>query len=700
MAQAGSLWVRLGLRSKEFNQGLDRAQARTKKFSTGLKQLAPAIGAAFAVGAVVSFGKQIFNLNAEFGSMISRVQALTNTSDELTAVLSKQAQVLGKKTQFTATQAAEAMTFLAQAGLSVNEIYKAMPNTLELAAAGQLELAEAADISTNIMSAYGLQAEDLNRVNDIIANTASNANTNVREFAEAFKMVGPIAKSADQSIKDVSASIGLLANSGIKGTMAGTALRTMMSKLIAPTGDAAKILKKFAIETIDQSTGNLRKLNDILIDMRKAGLSTADMFEIFDLRAAGAAIVLKNASGTFDEFAEVVGTVGTAARIADKQMDNLKGDTLKMKSAWQGLMLSMGQGVDSELRGVVQGIAKIIPWLGLITDVFVTFKDVAVLSLKAIVVPLKNLTAAWADLFQLDFKGFGRNIKEIFTETADVFVDFGGSVSKRFIDRAKEIFGSEEDLFIPDDDKKKIIIEDAEILGANVGKAYVQSVSSFINNLEVDPLSATVEGVFTDNLLNEQLSDEIDLKNQLAEIDASRLANTIDWGELVKETQTEVIGGYVTMAEIIGRVANGIANAKGNWAAMAATVVSGIAQMIPQIKSVILATKALFVAKQAEAVAGAAASSQSIPFPGNLVALAASVGAVLASIAPFVGSFETGTDFVPFTGMAQLHKGEAVIPAAENKGGKSLHITGKLVAEGEDLVYVFNEVNRKIDNTQ
>ncbi|KKK67519.1 hypothetical protein LCGC14_2953270, partial [marine sediment metagenome] len=138
----------------------------------------------------------------------------------------------------------------------------------------------------------------------IIANTASNANTNVREFAEAFKMVGPIAKSADQSIKDVSASIGLLANSGIKGTMAGTALRTMMSKLIAPTGDAAKILKKFAIETIDQSTGNLRKLNDILIDMKAAGMGTADMFEIFDLRAAGAATVLKEASGIFDEFSE------------------------------------------------------------------------------------------------------------------------------------------------------------------------------------------------------------------------------------------------------------------------------------------------------------------------------------------------------------------------------------------------------------
>ena len=360
MADIGSLWVKLGLKDAQYNKGLDKAKTKTKGFAKVMKGLGPLIGGALAVGAVVKFGKAIFNLTAEFGSMMSRVQALTGANDAMTDTLEKQAKILGRETQFTATQAAEAMTFLAQAGLDVNQIYSAMPNALELAAAGQITLAEAADISTNIMSAYGLQAEDLGRVNDIIANTSTNANTNVREFAEAFKMVGPIAKSANQGIEEVSAAIGLLANAGIKGTMAGTALRTMMSKLIKPTGDAIKILEKFGIITLDEVTGNLRPLNDILIDMQAAGMGTADMFEIFDLRAAGAATVLKNASGTFDEFAKTVGITGTAARIASQQMDNLKGDTLRLKSAWEGALLSIGLSNEGFLRSVTQMATSLI----------------------------------------------------------------------------------------------------------------------------------------------------------------------------------------------------------------------------------------------------------------------------------------------------------------------------------------------------
>ncbi|KKL69975.1 hypothetical protein LCGC14_2109520, partial [marine sediment metagenome] len=363
MAQAGSLWVRLGLRSKEFNQGLDKAQARTKAFTAQAIKLGAALGAGLGILAVVNLTKKIVTLQAEFGSMMSRVNALTSATTEMSAALRIQAQVLGQQTQFTATQAAEAMTFLAQAGLNVNQIYKAMPNTLELAAVGQITLAEAADISTNIMSAYGLQAEDLGRVNDIIANTSTKANTNVREFAEAFKMVGPVAKSAKQKIVDISAQIGLLANAGIKGTMAGTALRTMIAKLINPTGDAADILEKFNIQTQNLTGDGIRPLNDILDEMRKKGVGLKDMFEIFDLRAAGSADVLKALSGEFEDFAETVGVSGTAARIAAEQMDNLKGDLLRVTSAWEGALLSLGQGSDGFMRSVAQNIAGLLNWI-------------------------------------------------------------------------------------------------------------------------------------------------------------------------------------------------------------------------------------------------------------------------------------------------------------------------------------------------
>jgi len=165
MAEAGSLWVKLGLRDKQFNQGIDKANAKAKGFGKSMAGLGPIMAAGFAIAAAatIKLGKEVYTLQANYSSMMSRVQALTGASDNLTDKLSRQAQVLGKKTQFTATQAAEAMGFLAQAGLKVDQIYKAMPNTLELAAAGQISLAEAADISTNVMNAYGLAAEELGR---------------------------------------------------------------------------------------------------------------------------------------------------------------------------------------------------------------------------------------------------------------------------------------------------------------------------------------------------------------------------------------------------------------------------------------------------------------------------------------------------------------------------------------------------------
>ena len=776
MAQAGSLWVRLGLRSKEFNKGLTKAQARTKAFTSQAVKLGAALGAGLGIIAVVNLTKKITTLQAEFSSMMSRVNALTSATTEMSAALRIQAQILGQETQFTATQAAEAMTFLAQAGLDVNQIYEAMPNTLELAAVGQIQLAEAADISTNIMSAYGLQAEDLGRVNDIIANTTTKANTNVREFAEAFKMVGPIARSANQRIEDISAQIGILANAGIKGTMAGTALRTMISKLINPTGDAADILEKFGIVTTD-TAGNMRPLNDILSEMRERGIGLKDMFEIFDLRAAGSADVLKALSGSFEDFADVVGVSGTASRVAAEQMNNLKGDLLRVTSAWEGALLSLGQGSDGFMRSVAQNIAGLLNWITPQEKLSETLIETRI-QMNAEINALKsgNITGeARVGLIDKINRQYKDYLPRLITEktTLEDLNILQAAANELLFDKIK-LRAQEE---ILEDELKKVAQAQKTLLEEQIKlekmrnteiSKYATSLAGMQSPAEAHALATGIQAGKVESLVEQlkeakkafdelkagttfatetaittaptptptggggvglsKTSDELKKIEEEAEtLDntfigiretwdefgnaATETANTlfpiineleegtISWGEIVKEQQDKVIGGYVSMAEIIGRVANGIANAKKNWAAMAATILSGVAQMVPQIQGVIAATKALFVAKQAEAVAGAAASSQSVPFPLNLIALASSVGAVLASIAPFVGSFETGTDFVPFTGLAQLHKGEAVIPASENRGGRSIHITGKLIAEGEDLVYVFDEINRKIDNS-
>jgi TP901 family phage tail tape measure protein len=697
-------YQKLSLQLDAENKRLKAKLAQTKKQMSGVgkvaKSIGPMIAATFGVSSIVGFGRQILTLTADFGSMMSRVQALTGATDELTETLGDLAQEMGKSTQFTAVEAAEAMTFLAQAGLEVGQIYNALPKTLELAAAGQVSLAEAADISTNIMSAYGLQAKDLAKVNDIIANVTSGANTNVIEFAEAFKMVGPIAKAAGQDIVDVSAGIGLLANAGIKGTMAGTQLRTMMAKLIKPSAEAAKVLKKFGIET--QIGGQLRPLNEILKDMRASGMGVADMFTVFDLRAAGAGAVLKDASLTFDDFVTDVGKSGTAAAMASMQMDNLKGDTLKLTSAWDGLLLSMGQGADSPLRETTQGLTAMIPVIAQVGQAFFAIKDLFVLSIKAIALPLKNLTASFADLAQLDFKGAARNIKEVFTETGDAFVDFGKKTAGRWAEATKEGILEEGGVIPPPEEI--VNVNDWTTVGSLAASSLADGFASDFA-LQMDQtiagwdLSAALSDVFAAEV-PEWLEDPAGI-DAIVEGFAMADEKAEEFVDTIGMLREQITDSFMDVAGIIGRVANGIANAKDNWAAMGATVVSGAIQMVGKINEIREMTKtaaqANMAASQAEGVAGAVKAGAGIPFPGNLLAIATGVATVLSTIAPFIGSFAKGIDFVPQTGMALIHKGEAVIPANENRRGGN----GQLVAvvQGSDLHFVLDEYSRKRNNS-
>lgn len=191
---------------------------------------------------------------------------------------------------------------------------------------------------------------------------------------------------------------------------------------------------------------------------------------------------------------------------------------------------------------------------------------------------------------------------------------------------------------------------------------------------------------------NAGLKERIGLTTMLATSAASLHEET-------KLQQAEVITGYATMSEVIGNVANGISNVRDNWAAMTATVASGIAQSIPLIQNVIKATKALFIAKQAEANAGAIAASQSIPFPGNLVAMATSLAAVAASIAPFVGSFARGTNFIPRDGMAMVHQGEQILNRGEATRGNKIVLAGNWTIDGRMIRFVLDEDDRITGNT-
>jgi len=345
---------------RSFGEMEKKGTSSFKRIEGALKNFGAVMLATFSVATVINFGRSIEQLGKQFTSTMSRVQALTKATGAQFEQLEGLAKQLGETTQFSAVQASEAMVFLAQAGFNTNQILKALPGTLQLAAAGQLDLATSADIATNVLSAYSLEADNLNQINDLLVSTTSKANTNIVQFAEAFKVAGPIAQSAGLDINEVAAIIGTLGNAGIQGSLAGTALRGSISSLIKPTAEAQKVLDRLGITT-KGAGGELLPLSDIFKQLSQSSVTASDFFAIFGERAASAASVLTQAGGTINTFADTLkNDVGIAANIAAQQMDNLTGDSLKLTSAIEGQMLKAFEAVEPILRAVTQALTVLI----------------------------------------------------------------------------------------------------------------------------------------------------------------------------------------------------------------------------------------------------------------------------------------------------------------------------------------------------
>ena len=351
---------RLDQTGKSFGELEKKSTNAFSKMEGALKSFGAVMLATFSVATVINFSRSIVDLGKQFTSTMSRVQALTKATGVQFEQLESLAKQLGETTQFSAVQASEAMVFLAQAGFNTNQILKALPGTLQLAAAGQLDLATSADIATNVLSAYSLEADKLNQINDLLVSTTSKANTNIVQFAEAFKVAGPIAQSAGLDINEVAAIIGTLGNAGIQGSLAGTALRGSISSLIKPTAEAQKVLDRLGITTKNAS-GELLPLSSIFEQLSQSSVTAADFFTIFGERAASAASVLTQAGGGINTFADTLkNDVGIAANIAAQQMDNLRGDSLKLTSAIEGQMLKAFEAVEPILRAVTKALTVLI----------------------------------------------------------------------------------------------------------------------------------------------------------------------------------------------------------------------------------------------------------------------------------------------------------------------------------------------------
>ena len=365
MAADGSVVIEIIGDDKEFKSTLGSLGTVA---GSALKGAATAVAAATtAVGGLAAASVKV---GSNFESSMSQVAAtmglttadIANGSEEF-ELLSQAAKDAGATTAFSASQASEALNYLALAGYDAQTAADALPAVLNLAAAGSMDLAYASDLATDAMAALGIEAsnENLTQFGDEMAKTASKANTSVAQLGEAILTVGGTAKSLAGGTTELNAALGVLANRGIKGAEGGTALRNVILALSAPTDKAAASMKSLGLEVYDAS-GNMRPLNEIFKDLNASmenmseGEKTQVLNEIFnkvDLKSAQA--LLAGCGDEFDNLADAIANSGGAMQdMADTQLDNLKGDLTILQSGLEGLGIAAYEGMQGPLREAVQ----------------------------------------------------------------------------------------------------------------------------------------------------------------------------------------------------------------------------------------------------------------------------------------------------------------------------------------------------------
>lgn len=314
---------------------------------------------------IVALGGFALKTGMDYEASMSKVQAMTGASADEMEQMKEVARELGATTRFSANEAAEGMAFLGMAGFDTNEIIATMPGLLDLAIAGQLELGAAADITTNILSGFGMQAEDTGRVADVLAYAASNANTSVEQMGGAMSYVGPVAAGAGISIEETAASIGILSDAGIQGERAGTALRSMIASLQNPTGQTAKALEDLGLSA-DDVNPSMHSLTDILKTLEDAGMDSSQAMQLVGVEAGPAllAMLSQGSEGLAAFTGELENAEGSASDMAATMGDNTKGSFAELQSAIEELALQISDILLPIFRDFVDWLTGIANELG------------------------------------------------------------------------------------------------------------------------------------------------------------------------------------------------------------------------------------------------------------------------------------------------------------------------------------------------
>ncbi len=336
---------------------VDKATSVIDKIKSALFGLPTQLGIAISATAAV---KDIMSTGLSYEAGMSNVQAVSGATDTEMGVLDTYAKNEAKRTKFTLTETADALQYMGMAGWTTEQMMSGLPDVLNLAAAGSADLATTSDIVTDVITALGMSAEDVGHFSDVMATAAAKSNTSVDLMGETFKYAAPLAGMLGYSIDDLALATGLMASASVKGSQAGTALRSALVNLAKPTSSMQAVMDKYNL-SLANADGSAKSLREIMTDIRAAFKGSSDITdEAGDLATlvgkyglSGWAAIVNTTDEAFAALAdEIDNAAGSAERMAAIQMDNLQGDLLKLQSMWS--VVAYDEVYDKRLKPVLR----------------------------------------------------------------------------------------------------------------------------------------------------------------------------------------------------------------------------------------------------------------------------------------------------------------------------------------------------------
>lgn len=367
----------------KFGKEVKDAGEDSKEFGDTSKDAINQLASALAAAGIANSVKEIADALLEcvdtfaaFESQMSTVKAISGASGEAFTALAEKAKYMGATTSFTATEAAQALEYMAMAGWKTDDMLNGLEGIMHLAAASGEDLASTSDIVTDALTAFGLTASDSGHFADVLAAASSSANTNVGMMGETFKYAAPVAGALGYSIEDTAIAIGLMANAGIKSTQAGTALRSILSRLASNAGatetqmGALEVLTKNLGVEFYNLDGSTRNLNDVLGESRTAwaGLSAEEQISYGKIIAGQEAmsgwLALMNAGESdVQKLSSAINTCGNAAKeMSEVKLDNLSGQVTLLESAFDGFKMAVGEALAPVLRELAEVGTDAFSW--------------------------------------------------------------------------------------------------------------------------------------------------------------------------------------------------------------------------------------------------------------------------------------------------------------------------------------------------